>query len=88
MPIFCIDVNRVVDEKLVPITRQITRQNGASIGPDTLAIALDLVEMSPENGPFWEQQKRILFLQLPWLLSPIPLILPNTSAKIQKNFTD
>jgi hypothetical protein len=47
MPIFCFDVNCADDEKLVPITRQ----NGASIGPDTLAIALDLVEMGTENGP-------------------------------------
>jgi hypothetical protein len=50
MPIFCFDVNCADDEKPVPITRQ----NGASIVPDTLAIALDLVEMGPENGPFWE----------------------------------
>jgi hypothetical protein len=84
MPIFYSNVNGESDEKLIPITRH----NGASIVPDYYVNTLKLEEGNPENGPLREQQKRILFLQLPWLLSPIPLILANTSAKIQKNFTD
>ncbi len=51
MPIFCSNVNRASDGKLVPITCH----NDASIGPDNLVIALKLVERSPENGPFWER---------------------------------
>ncbi len=50
MPIFCSGVNRASQEKLVPITRH----NGASIGPDTTVMALELAVVSPENGPFWE----------------------------------
>lgn len=50
MPIFCSNVNRASDGKLVPITCH----NDASIGPDNLVIALKLVERSPENGTLWE----------------------------------
>ncbi len=50
MPIFCSDVNRIGEGKLVPITRH----NGASIGPDVTVMTLEQVEMGPENGPFWE----------------------------------
>ena len=46
MPIFCFDVNRVGDEKLVPITRH----NDDSIVPDKRVIPLELVVASPENG--------------------------------------
>ena len=44
---------------------------------------LERVSVGPENGPFWEQKNRILFLQLPFLLSPIPLI--NISKYIRQN---
>ncbi len=50
MPIFCSDVNQTNQEKLVPITRH----NGASLVPDTPVMTLELVLVSPENGPFWE----------------------------------
>ena len=60
MPIFCFDVNVAFREILVPITCH----NSASIVPDNLAIALDLVERGPENGPLREQTKTILFLRL------------------------
>ena len=46
MPIFCFGVNRVGDEKLVPITRH----NSASSVPDEHVSALKLVEGGPENG--------------------------------------
>jgi hypothetical protein len=51
MPIFCSDVNRAYEEKLVPITRH----NGTSIVPDITIMTLELVMASPENGPFWER---------------------------------
>ncbi len=47
MPIFCSDVNRAYEEKLVPITRH----NGTSIVPDITIMTLELVMASPENGP-------------------------------------
>jgi len=50
MLIFCSDVNRASQEKLVPITRQ----NSDSIVPDKTVITLELAVVSPENGPFWE----------------------------------
>jgi len=53
MPIFCSDVNRAYEEKLVPITRH----NGTSIVPDTTIMTLELVMVSPENGPFWELRR-------------------------------
>ena len=53
MPIFCSDVNRASEEKLVPITRH----NGASIVPDATVMTLELVVASPENGPFWESER-------------------------------
>src|SRR5260370_22385684 len=46
MQIFCSDVNRAYEEKLVPITRH----NGTSIVPDTTIMTLELVMASPENG--------------------------------------
>jgi hypothetical protein len=46
-------------------------------------MTLELVVASPENGPFWELKNRILFLQLPFLLSPIPLI--NITKYIRQN---
>ena len=46
MPIFCSDVNRTCEGKLVPITRH----NGASSGPDEHVSAFKLVEGGPENG--------------------------------------
>ena len=60
MPIFCADVNRAGEENLVPITRQ----NGASIGPDKHVNLLERAAMGPENGPLREQTKTILFLRL------------------------
>jgi hypothetical protein len=53
MPIFCADVNRAGEENLVPITRQ----NGASIGPDKHVNVLERAAMGPENGPFWESER-------------------------------
>ncbi len=52
MPIICSGVNRASQEKLVPITRQ----NSDSIVPDKTVITLELAVVSPENGPFWEQE--------------------------------
>ena len=49
MPIFCADVNRAGEENLVPITRQ----NGASIGPDKHVNALERAAVGPENGELW-----------------------------------
>ncbi len=53
MPIYWCNVNFAYDEKVVPITRH----NGASIVPCEQVNTLDLVEMGPENGPFWERDE-------------------------------
>jgi hypothetical protein len=64
MPIFCYDVNFADDEKLVPITRQMS----ASIGPVAEAIVLKRVEGSPENGPLREHE--VIYIQFMIKVSP------------------